>query len=93
MQSRGVDSEQNLPTAADPQSCGKQLIRRAARQGPQCGKKARQAVSAERRQSQKTILYGAGRYLRLTIQEINAPAVKPAANVVATMSMGWRWMR
>jgi len=35
----------------------------------------------------------AGRYLRLTIQEINAPAVKPAANVVATMSMGWRWMR
>jgi hypothetical protein len=28
------------------------------------------------------------RYLRLIIQEINAPAVKPAANVDATISIG-----
>jgi hypothetical protein len=32
-------------------------------------------------------------YLRFIIQPINVPAVKPTANVVATVSTGCRWMR
>jgi hypothetical protein len=32
-------------------------------------------------------------YLRLIIQPINAPAVRPTANVVAMVSIGCRWMR
>jgi len=32
-------------------------------------------------------------YLRLIIKPINAPAVNPNANVVATVSTGCRWMR
>jgi hypothetical protein len=42
----------------------------------------------ERRQSRKLSSILQPSYLRLIAQESNAPAVKPAANVVATISIG-----